>query len=314
MRFVIGFGISSLCILIPAVIYTFCETVAHLSRTAGTMTYDELWMYTSKIDKLCVLFEIINLFGDIIFAFYLILVHGDASNVTLAGYGCFVLVFIGFVLLLIKYFLSIKLYNIFTEWNRQKTLLIKQNSDILMPSREDIVELHGLLSDIKSHELDVAMFDLFGIALHNIPIIAIIIILTLFEVLEFDKKWNVDILPLFSLLLSILVISWKFMKLIVVKSGCNDSSDVPSKFASLTTYRPSSTTVNDEKKEIALKVKVTKRRVLNLDEEGDTPKDDEGGDKDMKAEESETVALNMIKFDTNASVSNIRSIDSFDHM
>ena len=34
------------------------------------------------------------------------------------------------------------------------------------------------------------------------------------------------------------------MKLIVIKCGCNDSSDVPSKFSSLGSYRPSWTNKN----------------------------------------------------------------------
>merc|ERR1712228_804419 len=95
------------------------------------------------------------------------------------------------------------------------------------------------------------MFDLFGIALHNLPIIAIIIILTLFEILTFGQKWinNVNILPLIAFLLNAFVILWKFMKLIVVKSGCNDSSDVPSKFASFTFYRPSTIEHDDENEE-----------------------------------------------------------------
>merc|ERR1712129_313903 len=188
------------------------------------------------------------------------------------------------------------------------TLLIEENIDITLPTHEDIVELHGILSDIKSHELDVAMFDLYGVALHNLPILAVIIILTLQDVLTFggETEWNLDILPLICFLFTLLVICWKFMKLIVVQCGCNDSSDVPSKFASFNSYRPNSLQQNAEThdEERALALKVTK--ILNLEEEGDTPdddKDDEGGDKEEEVVADEnmvqlkTCMLNVESFD-----------------
>jgi len=212
LRCVLIFGISSLCILIFASIYSFCETIAHHSRTAGTMRWCDLWEHSSRIDKLCVAFEFLNICTDLIFALYLVQIHGDTPDVIMAGYLSILLAFIGFILLLIKLKLAQKLFNIFIEWKRQKTLLIEENIDITLPTHEDIVELHGILSDIKSHELDVAMFDLFGIALHNLPILAVIIILTLQDVLTFggETEWNLDILPIICFLFTLLVICWKF--------------------------------------------------------------------------------------------------------
>merc|ERR1712039_79905 len=93
-----------------------------------------------------------------------------------------------------------------------------------------------------------------------------------------DKKWNLDLMPLISFLLSIALICWKIMKLIVVQCGCNDSSDIPSKFASFSNYRPNSVPnaeTNEELKRLASKV----TEIINLDEEGDAPVDGNGNGK-----------------------------------
>jgi len=154
------------------------------------------------------------------------------------GYICLIFSCIGFILLLIKIKLASKLYNIFNEWKAQKTALIKANENVKRPSDDDIREMHQILMDIKMHEFDVAMFDLFGISLQNIPIICCILLITMYN------QWNFDIFSLIIMLISVSLISWKIMKLIVIKCGCNDSSDVPSKFSSLSSYRPSWTNKN----------------------------------------------------------------------
>ena len=232
------FALCSITILISAIIYTLRSTVFHLQQTAGTTTWKELIQHTAKIDKITVVLEIIDLCLNLTFALYIILSNNGVYTLVVIGYICLVITSIGFILLLIKLKLATKLYNIFTEWKTQKNELIKANENVKRPTDDDIREMHQILLDIKVHEVDVAMFDLFGIGMENIPIICCILLITMYN------QWIFEIFPLIIMLSTVLLISWKIMKLIVIKCGCNDPSDVPSKFATLNTYRPSWTNKN----------------------------------------------------------------------
>lgn len=233
------FVLCSISILISAILYLNRLTVLHLKQTAGTTTRKELLEHTARIDKITVFLELLDIFFNVIFAIYIILINnGNESNLVLIGCFCLIFTCIGFVLLLIKIKLASKLYNIFNDWKAQKTSLIKANENVKRPSDDDIREMHRILMDIKMHEFDVAMFDLFGIGLQNIPIICCILLITMYN------EWKFEMFSLIIMLISVSLISWKMMKLIVIKCGCNDSSDVPSKFSSLGSYRPSWTNKN----------------------------------------------------------------------
>eukprot|EP01084_Bolivina_argentea_P238106 400041_1 len=234
------FGICAILILIPTIIYTYRSTIPHLSQTAGTMKWTELASHTNTIDKFTWILETFDTIISLLFTLYLLIFYHNTSNILFLSYICLISTCIGFALIFIKLKLTTKLYNIFTEWKKQKNELITANINIEIPSNDDIREMHSILLDIKSHEFDVAMFDLYSISLQNMPILCCIILLTIYN---HNTKFN-KIVPLITMIISIFVICFKLMKLIIIKTGCNDSSNVPSKFATFRTYRPSWTNKN----------------------------------------------------------------------